>query len=77
MKNITLKIDAETYRKARMRAAKEGTSVSAMVRQFLIAQAQDDDERDARRVAALDELYRSRRGAREDQTRTPEALHAG
>lgn len=58
MKNITLKIDAETYRKARMRAAKEGTSVSAMVRQFLIAQAQDDDERDARRVAALDELYR-------------------
>ena len=29
-KNITLKIDEETYRKARVRAAKRGTSVSAI-----------------------------------------------
>jgi len=36
MKNITLKIDNETHRKARIRAPSEGTSVSAMVRDFLI-----------------------------------------
>ena len=35
MKNITLKVDDATYREARIRAAKEGTSVSAMVRDFL------------------------------------------
>jgi plasmid stability protein len=35
MKNITLKIDDETYSKARVLAAKRGTSISAMVREFL------------------------------------------
>jgi plasmid stability protein len=35
MKNITLKIDEETYRRARIRAAERGTSVSAMVKGFL------------------------------------------
>ena len=58
MKNITLKIDDETYRKARIRAAQEGTSISAMVKEFLVKQAGDEDERESRRVAALDELYR-------------------
>ena len=45
MKNITLKIDDETYRKARVRAAEQGTSVSAMVRDFLVRQAGEEDER--------------------------------
>lgn len=58
MKNITLKIDDETYRKARMRAASEGTSISAMVRAFLNQQANAEDERENRRITALDELYR-------------------
>ena len=58
MKNITLKIDDDTYRKARVRAANEGTSVSAMVRKFLIRQADEKDERETRRIAALDEIYR-------------------
>jgi len=58
MKNITLKIDDETYRKARIRAASEGTSVSAMVRDFLVRQANETDDRDGRRIAALDELFR-------------------
>lgn len=35
MKNITVSVDEETYRKARIRAAELDTSVSAMVRQFL------------------------------------------
>ena len=37
MKNITLAVDDETYRTARIRAAELGTSVSAMVRDYLCA----------------------------------------
>ena len=58
MKNITLKIDDETYRKARMRAASEGTSISAMVREFLVREVLTEEDRETRRIAALEELYR-------------------
>jgi plasmid stability protein len=42
MKNITVNVDDETYRKARIHAAAAGTSVSAMVREFLSATANSD-----------------------------------
>lgn len=35
MKNITVTVDDETYRLARIRAAEQDTSVSAMVKAFL------------------------------------------
>jgi plasmid stability protein len=35
MKNITISVDDETYRKARIRAAELDTSVSAIVRKYL------------------------------------------
>jgi plasmid stability protein len=35
MKKITVTVDDETYRKARIRAAELGTSVSAVVRKYL------------------------------------------
>ena len=35
MKNITVSIDEETHRRARIRAAELGTSVSALVREYL------------------------------------------
>jgi hypothetical protein len=35
MKNITVSVDDETYRRARMVAAARDTSVSALVRRFL------------------------------------------
>lgn len=58
MKNITLKIDEETYQNARIRAAKEGTSVSAVVREYLGVFASGDTEgAHARRVASLKQLY--------------------
>ena len=59
MKNITLKIDDETYCKARLRAAEEGTSVSAMVRGFLESLSDDAEsaEKHRRLVAALEEIY--------------------
>jgi len=57
-KNITLKIDEEIYRRARVRAAKRGTSVSAMVRDFLASQEEEDSDPEARRIASLEALYR-------------------
>ena len=35
MKNITVSVDDDTYRRARLHAAAERTSVSALVRRFL------------------------------------------
>ena len=40
MKNITVAVDDETYRSARIRAAELGTSVSALVRDYLRALAE-------------------------------------
>ena len=60
MKNITLKIDDETYRKARIRASQEGTSVSAMVREFLLSLEKskvDEEQAEQTRVKRLQELY--------------------
>ena len=40
MKNITVSVDEETYRLSRVRAAERGTSVSALVRGYLVALVQ-------------------------------------
>jgi plasmid stability protein len=37
MKNITVSVDDDVYRRARVRAAEEGRSVSAVVRDYLRA----------------------------------------
>jgi len=37
VKNITLSLDDETYRQARIRAAERNTSVSGLVKQLLIS----------------------------------------
>ena len=37
MKNITVSVDEETYRLSRVKAAERGTSVSALVRSYLVA----------------------------------------
>lgn len=44
MANLTLTIDEETLRRARIRALQEGTSVNALVREYLERFA-DHDER--------------------------------
>ena len=47
MKNITVSVDDETYRRARMKAAEQDTSVSALVRRFLaeLGGGESDNER--------------------------------
>ena len=42
MKNITVTLDDETYRKARIRAAELDTSVSAIVRKYLTEFAESE-----------------------------------
>jgi hypothetical protein len=71
MKNVTVSVPAEVYRRARIKAAERDTSVSAMVREFLISIAdeepdfirrkrlQDDVLRSVRRFRAANRLERS------------------
>jgi hypothetical protein len=44
MKNITVSLDDETYRRARVIAAQRETSVSALVRRFLVGLAAGENE---------------------------------
>ena len=44
MKNITVSLDDETYRRARMIAAERDTSVSALVKRFLVELASGETE---------------------------------
>ena len=44
MKNITVSLDDETYRRARVMAAQRGKSVSALVRQFLVELGSGESE---------------------------------
>ncbi len=46
MKNITVSLDDELYRRARIRAAQDDTSVSAVVRRFIIEFASEGTEFD-------------------------------
>ncbi|MEX2381437.1 MAG: DUF6364 family protein [Opitutales bacterium] len=70
MKNITLKIDDETYRKARVRAAQAGTSVSAMVREFLNREDDEETARENKRIEAMKALY-TLANERADEERRP------
>jgi hypothetical protein len=52
MKHITVSLDEATYCRARMIAARRGTSVSALVRQFLVELAASESE--AQRLKRLE-----------------------
>ena len=75
MKNITVTVDDETYRRARMKAASRDTSVSALVRNFLceVAKEETEAERLKREEARLrDSIVAFSAGARLDR----DSLHA-
>lgn len=46
MKNITVSVDEQTYRRARIKAAERDTSVSALVKRFLVEFAAEESEAD-------------------------------
>ena len=52
MSNLTIAVDDDTVRQARIRALQEGTSLSAKVREFLAAYAQGVPKRSASDVTA-------------------------
>ena len=58
MKNITIAVEDEVYRRARIRAAQKDTSVSALVRDFLIQLANQEDT--AERLKQLQEQTRKK-----------------
>ena len=72
MKNITVSVDDETYRRARTKAAEQDTSLSALVRRFLVELVSGEDTerglelqgRDLR--AQISDFYAGDRLSRED-----------
>jgi hypothetical protein len=58
VKNLTVTLDDETYRRARMMAAQRDTSVSAMVKRFLLDRASGESE--AERLKRQEEELRER-----------------
>jgi plasmid stability protein len=58
MKNITVSVDEETYRRARIHAAERDTSVSALVNEFLKALPDKDEE--FQRLARLEKELRKK-----------------
>lgn len=65
MKNITVTVDDETYRRARIKAAERDTSISALVKRFLteLAVGESDTERLKREERALRERIATFRAA--------------
>ena len=65
MKNITVTVDDDTYRRARIKAAERDTSVSALVKHFLaeLAGGESDAQRLKREERALRERISSFRAA--------------
>lgn len=61
MKNITVSLPDDIYRRARIKAAERDTSVSALVREFLAALAEGESDFE-RRKRLQDEVIRSIRG---------------
>jgi hypothetical protein len=75
MKNITVSVDEETYRLARIKAAERETSVSALVKQFLTGLAEDGG-RGFDRMAEEEHALRQRIRAFRAADRLPrETLH--
>ena len=74
MGNLTITVDEESLKKARIRALQEGTSVNALLREFLDAYAgvRREQQEAAGRIAALSRSSKSRRGGR---TWTRDDLH--
>ena len=61
MRNITVSVDEETHRRARVRAAELDTSVSALVREFLRRLAPGDRRRERLESQPLESALERRR----------------
>ena len=65
MKNITISIDDDLYGRARMKAAEQGTSISALFRDFLIRlTVGESGETEFERLAREEQELRAELGGR-------------
>lgn len=81
MKNITISIDDDLYRQARMKAAEQSTSISALFKNFLVRltvseAAETEFQRLAREEQELRAELRARRlGLKPDHNLSRDELH--
>jgi hypothetical protein len=74
VKNITVSLDDETYRKARIEAARRDTSVSALVKLFLTSL--EESETDSERMKRQEKMLREQVSAFSGSNRlSRESLH--
>lgn len=59
MRNITVSLPDDVYRRARIKAAERDTSVSALVRDFLVTLGEDEETDFERRKRLQDEVLAS------------------
>jgi plasmid stability protein len=67
MKNITVSLPDEVYRRARIKAAERDTSVSALVREFLVSLGKEESDFERRKrlqQEVLSSIKRFRAGDR-------------
>jgi hypothetical protein len=66
MANLTITVDEESLKKARIRALQEGTSVNALLKQFVDAYGgvYREQQQAVGRIVAISRSARSRRGGR-------------
>ena len=72
MKNITVSVDDETYRRARIKAAEQDTSVSALVRRFLSDLGASESEFE--RLKRLEQEVRARLAELAPDAVTPDCV---
>jgi plasmid stability protein len=75
MKNITVSLPNDTYRRARIKAAERDTSVSALVREFLIGLGEEESDFERRKrlqaevLASIKDFHAGDRMTREEAHR--------
>jgi plasmid stability protein len=75
MKNITVTVDDETYRRARIKAAERETSVSALVKQFLNELSGEDESEFDRLARQEKELRKQVRNFRASDRLTRDEMY--
>ena len=80
MKNITVSLPDDVYRRARIKAAERDTSVSALVREFLSRLGEEESDFERRRrlqteVLASVKNFRAGDRVTREEAHEPNALH--
>jgi len=74
MANLTITVDEDVLKRARMKALEEGTSVNAMLKQYLEQYVSGDKHRKAA-LATIREVARKSRASRGKAKWTRDELH--